>query len=127
MKKRSIGVIAVLAIAGSAVRKFKKFIVGGMFAVVIGAFSMFNVGLNSQNEFSAIYKANVEALSSEIWSDCSGPYTVMSADTNYYVNGFMYKQSTIVDCDEGGSYSCIEGSYYRLRNEDGTWANWTPC
>jgi hypothetical protein len=69
MKKRSVGVIAVLVIARSAVKRFKKWIVGGMFAVTIVAFSMFNVSLNSQGSLSAVYKANVEALSNESpWS-----------------------------------------------------------
>jgi hypothetical protein len=68
MKSRSFGVLAVLGIAGIAVRRFRKWIVGSVFAVTIAGFTMFNVGLNSQNDLSAIYKANVEALATS--EDC---------------------------------------------------------
>jgi hypothetical protein len=42
--------------------KFKKFIWCGIAAIVIGGFAMFNASLNSQNESGAIYKANIEAM-----------------------------------------------------------------
>jgi hypothetical protein len=45
-------------------KKFFKFIFGGIAAILIAAFATFNVSLNSQNDLSAIYSANVEALSS---------------------------------------------------------------
>jgi hypothetical protein len=110
MKKRSIGVIAVLAIAGSAVRKFKKWIVGGMFALVIGAFSIFNVSLNSENELSAIYSANVEALSAGEdcgciickCNNCDCPKKTCTVNNG----GLECAKGTDPDCDKKGVKRC---------------------
>jgi hypothetical protein len=49
-------------------KRFRKFILGGIAAVVTGGFAVFNVSLNSQNGLSSIHKANLEALSIEILS-----------------------------------------------------------
>jgi hypothetical protein len=45
--------------------KFKKFIWGGIAAVAIGGFAIFNVSLNSQNGLSSssVFLQNLEALS----------------------------------------------------------------
>jgi hypothetical protein len=65
MKKIFVSSIAVLAIVGFAVKKFRKLVVGGIVAVTIAAFAMFNVGLNSQSNLSKIALANLEALTTE--------------------------------------------------------------
>jgi hypothetical protein len=57
----------------------RRFIWGGIAAVVVGGLAVFNVSLNSQNAVSTIYKANVEALASEYSSGTpcyTGSYNV---------------------------------------------------
>jgi hypothetical protein len=43
-------------------KKFRRFIWGGIAAVAIGGFAMFNVSLNSQSNSSSISLLNIEAL-----------------------------------------------------------------
>jgi hypothetical protein len=43
-------------------KRYRRFIWGGIAAIAIGGFAMFNASLNLQNELGIIYKANIEAL-----------------------------------------------------------------
>jgi hypothetical protein len=70
-------------------KKFRKFIWGGIAAVAIGGFAMFNASLNSQNGLSAIHKANLEALADEGGTGC------------HYINGY-----TSFSTAGGGAYDC---------------------
>jgi hypothetical protein len=66
-------------------KKFYKFILGGIVVVAIAAFAMFNVGLNSQSDnLSAISLRNIEVLAEESSVICTG----CSESCAGFINGY---------------------------------------
>jgi hypothetical protein len=75
-------------------KKFFKFILVGIFAVAIAAFAMFNMGLNSENDFDAVSLTSTKAFSklsanSNCWARAKQPktgvhYTKCTAGVDIY-------------------------------------------
>jgi hypothetical protein len=70
MKKIFVDSMAALVIAGIAIKKFRKWIVGGIATMLIVGFATFNVILSNDlnggaNKFSSLTLANLIALSDE--------------------------------------------------------------
>ncbi|MDR3246670.1 MAG: hypothetical protein LBT50_09600 [Prevotellaceae bacterium] len=107
MKKRSIGVIAALVIAGIAVKRFKKWIVGGIAVMTIVWFATFNFVLNNEGaqEFSSLRFEKIEALSQS--SESLFPNGCTTLGLTY--SGAFGLSFTSFWCASGTSTYCHEG------------------
>lgn len=98
-----------------------------LLTLFIVGFSSFNLVISrTLSTEDDLFLANVEALANEEGIG-SGNYDVSEQYSDYYMNGVLYKQSKVVKCYEGGSYACMEGNYYRYKNDNGEWSAWTPA
>jgi hypothetical protein len=80
-----------------------RYFLGVIAAIAIVAIATFNMGLNSQNEFSAVYRANVEALSGETNTDKDGKRWCVSKDD---VSGNESSLKSFQICPSEGQHMC---------------------
>jgi hypothetical protein len=112
-------------------KKMKKKLLGGIAMLAIAGVSAANVVMNSQNnELSSLEFANVEALAESRESVPGGNqplYDEVTQETDYFNNKVLFKKSVITNCYEGGNNSCHSECAYKVKYEDGTWTDWIPC
>ena len=80
--------------------------------VVGGIFGVYTNHVNSQ--VSDLLLENVEALANGEESQ-PGNYNVYTQYTDYTMNGVVYKQTKVVNCEVGGSFACSGGNFYRYK------------
>lgn len=111
--------VILLSLKNSIMKIFKSVFV--LSIVVGGIFGVYTNHVNSQ--VSDLLLENVEALANGEESQ-PGNYNVYTQYTDYTMNGVVYKQTKVVNCEVGGSFACSGGNFYRYKKDNGEWDEW---
>lgn len=85
------------------------------FAFIAG----YSIYTSQQNvEMTDLAMDNIDAIANGESTE-AGSYDIERQIADFYYNGSLYRQSTVIKCYASGSYACSSGNYFRYKQDNG--------
>lgn len=113
----------------------KKMILSSIFAVALIAIAGYGVNksMNSYADLSDLALRNVLALADvENPDKGEGDWEPLGYDkketiSQIFYNDKLHKETSSIECyEDGPTESCTPGHYFRYKEDNGNWSDWTP-